>query len=367
MEDVAEYTIDYIEPDIPDEAYGKETEYMDFEDKPLGNLSPIDTPDNAPSYVASTLADINKFIFEIQEVNQGFTTGWTQFDNALNKLQPGFHCVGAESNAGKTSFLSQMAWQVYKKNPDAYVLDISLDDALKEKMCRTIAAANKVPINSIKNPNILKKDHPDAYKRVVQGIDNLAKAAWRYRTIDAETWGSDVEEIGQGIKELVIELRSQANPLRLCVFIDNFHDLTSTNPTAGGNDKNKYDHIAQYISDLANELNVPIVCTVELRKLNNFKRPGLDDIRETVKIKYKAKSILLCHNEVGLKGEAASVYYERKDRIEKQPVFEVKFGKNKYSSFKGTLFFHFIPDWAYFVEADRAASKRYIQAIYNSE
>ena len=364
-----EYMADLSE-DIPDPSLSPllsrptDQELDNDYNTPTG-LSSFPIPTNAPSYVVATLNDLNRYISEIQEPNQGFSTGWPGMDKALNKLQAGFHVICGDSNIGKTAIISQLAGQVYINNPDAYVLDISLDDPYKEKVSRVIASTFRLPINAVKNPSIIMKSHPQVFKRIIQGIDYMFNSAWRYRAVDSQAWGSYVEEIGQAIKELVISLKVQDKPLKLVVFIDNFHDLNTTG--AVGNDKNKYDYIAQYISDLANELSIPIVCTGEFRKLNNFKRPSLDDIRESVKIKYEAKSIMLCHNEVGIKQEAAAVYYERKDRAEKQPVFEIKFGKNKYSSFKGRLFYNFIPEWAHFNEADASSSRRYSQAIYNSE
>ena len=118
---------------------------------------------------------------------------------------------------------------------------------------------------------------------------------------------------------------------------------------------------------MATKYGIPIITTAEFKKLNGYRRPSLDDIRESVKIKYEAKAILLCYNEVGLKGEAASIYYELQGKSQKQPVFEVKFGKNKMSSFKGRLFFEFYPDIAYFEPADKASTKRYNNLIYSND
>ena len=92
----------------------------------------------------------------------------------------------------------------------------------------------------------------------------------------------------------------------------------------------------------------------------------MDDIRETVKIAYEAKAILLCYNEVGLRGEAASIFYMRGgqefENI-KQPVFEVKIGKNKFASFKGRLFFEFMPELSYMKAATKERSEAYTRCL----
>ncbi len=354
-----------IPDEIPDIIEENSTCAADYRERPI--LGESNQTVNMPDYVAEQLNSIDQFTKEIQSDNHGFDTGWSGLNKALNKLQAGFHVVAGDSNIGKSSWLSMLEWNIYNNNPDAYVLSFSLDDPLKDKLARILAAANKVLINAVSNPNAYKDSHPILYTRVFHGIEMLKQAAWRYRAVDSTAFGTDIEDITDEIKRMCIKLKSQSTPLKLVVIIDNFHDLTTANTMVVGNDKNKYDYIAQTVSDLANTLGIPIICTAELRKLNNYKRPTKEDIRETVKIKYEAKSILVCYNEVGLKGEAAACYWERKGVVEKQPVYEVKVDKNKYNSYKGRLFFEMYPEMAYFEEANAARTAIYTQAVYNTD
>lgn len=117
---------------------------------------------------------------------------------------------------------------------------------------------------------------------------------------------------------------------------------------------------------MATDLDVPIVCTGEFRKINGYRRPGVDDIRESVKIKYEAKSILLIYNEVSLKGEAAQIFFNLQGKPTKQPIFEVKFGKNKYSSYKGRIFFYFFPEMAYFQPTSAQDTKTFNNLLYSN-
>ena len=85
-----------------------------------------------------------------------------------------------------------------------------------------------------------------------------------------------------------------------------------------------------------------------------------------IKIVYEAKSILLAYNEVGLKGESASVHFLHQGSPNKQPVFEVKIEKNKFSSRKDRLFFEFYPEIACFEEATPEAAKYYNNLVYSN-
>lgn len=321
-----------------------------------------------PSKVPHEKAMFDKIMeFENDAFNpqtKGFTTGFAEIDKALEGLQTGFHIVAGDSNMGKTGFLSQMAWQVAQNNADAYVMDFSLDDPMKDKLPRVVACGNKVIINAVRNP-IGYSQFPEMIKRRNEGMQKLVGSIDKYCCYDS-SFSSLIEKIEEEIKRVKIELSANGIKKRICVFIDNFHDLDTTDPKAKGGDKAKYDFLAQKVSDMATELDVPIVCTAEFRKINGFRRPSVDDLRESVKIKYEAKSVMLIYNEVSLKGEAAQIFFTINGKQTKQPVFEVKFGKNKYSSFKGRVFFYFFPEMALFQAAPPQAVKTFNNLLYSN-
>lgn len=304
------------------------------------------------------------------DANTGVKTGWADFDNALDGgFKSGWVIVGGASNVGKTSFLSLMGWNIAHANPDVFVMDFSLDDPMKDKIPRVVAGANKVLINAVRMPKSF--EHlPDMLKRRSHGLDAVRNAVDKYQAYDANH-GTDIDEIDRTVQKMMVSLEEEAartgKPRRkLIVMIDNFHDLTTTAREAMGSDKSKYDYLAQRCSDMATLYDIVLISTGEFKKLNGFRRPSTEDLRESIKIVYEAKLILLCHNEVGTKGESAAIYYEKQGANAKQPVFEVSFGKNKMSSFKGRLFYEFYPEIAYFMEADKAAASKYRNLVYSN-
>jgi replicative DNA helicase len=287
--------------------------------------------------------------------NKGYGTGWRQLDDVFEGgLKTGWVVVAGDSNIGKTSWLSGLAWNTAMTNPnDVFVMDFSLDDPMHDKIPRVVAAANKVLINAVKMPN----DYvhlPDMLIRREAGMRKLRSAIDSYRCYDAN-FSTDFETIYNEIKRMKVLLEEAGD------------GLETDHPDARGGDNQKYTWLAKHVSDMATEFDCPLITTAEFKKLNGFRRPGVDDIRESVKIKYEAKAILLCYNEVSLKGEAASIYYERKGSPAKQPIFEVKVGKNKFGSFKGRLFYEFYPELAFFDEADKQTAKKYNNVIYSNE
>jgi replicative DNA helicase len=297
-----------------------------------------------------------------QQKNVGLKTGFTLIDKGFEGgLYPGFIILAADSNLGKTSLISQMAWQISTLNPNAYVMDFSLDDAMADKLSRVAASSGKVIINAIKTP-LNYTNYPLMLIRRKNALINIRNNISNYRAYDA-TFSTYVEDIEEEIKKTLIYFDANGIDKQVVVCIDNFHDLnTSANPSL--QDKNKYDFLAQWCADIAIKYNIVLLCSAELKKINGNRRPILDDIREAVKIKYEAKAVLLAYNEVHYKGESSDVYFMRNNNPFKQPVFEVHFAKNKFGTYKGRVFLEFYPEMAYMQECDDVTQKNFSNLLF---
>lgn len=299
----------------------------------------------------------------------GLDWGFSQFNTAFEGLNTGVHLIAGQSNVGKSGICMQLAWQIAQANQvpsekqprKAYVVYFSLDDTANELLPRIVAIDQKVPINCIRFPK--KYEHEaNLMMRRAEGLQNLKDSVAHFDLRDAND-GTDIEYIEETAKTLAFELAKIDEAYQIVLFIDNFHDVTVRDIKFGADNNAKYDYIAGELSRIATALDCPIVCTAEFRKLNGNRRPQLDDIRETVKIIYEAKAIMLCYNEVGLRGQQGQIFWNLADHPDKQPVFEVRIGKNKFSSFKGRIFFEFSPEMSYFREVPPAGAQRYNQMI----
>lgn len=294
--------------------------------------------------------------------NVGLKTGFDCVDKAFDGgLFPGFIIIGGDSNLGKTSWISQMAWNVATLNKDVYVMDFSLDDAMPDKLSRIVACANSVIINAVKTP-MNYMNYPTMLIRRKQGILKIRNNVGNYRAYDA-SFSTFIEDIEKEIEDKLIYFDANGINKKVVVFIDNFHDLNIANKP-NLSDKEKYDTLAQWCSDLAIKHDISIVCTAEFKKLNSSRRGQLDDLRESVKIKFEAKAVLLVYNEVHYKGQSADVFFMKNNNPFKQPIFEVHFAKNKFGTYKGRNFFEFYPEMAMMRECDPNAQKTFSQIIF---
>ena len=226
-----------------------------------------------------------------QAKNVGIKTGFDCVDKAFEGgLFPGFIILAGDSNLGKSAFITQLGWGIVENNQDVYVMDFSLDDAMPDKLARVAACSGKLIINAVKTP-LNYMNYPLMLIRRKNAILNLRAHVGQYRAYDS-TFSTFVEDIEKEVEEKLIYFHSNGIDKKLVVLIDNFHDLNIASQP-GLTDKNKFDYLAQWCSDLAIKHNITVVCSAELKKLNGNRRPMLDDIREAVKIKYEAKAVLL--------------------------------------------------------------------------
>lgn len=294
--------------------------------------------------------------------NIGVKTGYTCIDNAFDGgLYPGFTVIAGDSNLGKTALMTNLAWNVIQNNNDVYVMDFSLDDSMPEKLGRMAACSGKVIINAVRTPARYLQ-YPLMLARRQKSLLNLRSMTDRYRAYDA-SFSTFVEDIQEEILNHLIYFDEHNINKKLVVFIDNFHDM-DIREQPNLSQKDKFDTLAQWCNDFSAKYQIIMVCSAELKKLNSTRRPQIDDLRETVKIKYASKAVLLVYNEVHYKGEGANIYYTIQNNPYKQPIFEIHFAKNKYGEYKGRNFFEFYPDMAYLKECDPQTQKAFLNAVY---
>lgn len=343
---------DYLKPSVPerdeehDEYWGK----MNIDGTTYSlNIHYEQKPDEK-SYkrgMWDTLDEYEKKAWSPQ--TKGFKTGFQRIDNAFDGgIKPGFIMIGGDSNIGKSALLTQMAWNISRYNGNSvYVMDFSLDDSMPDKLARVVAYNSSIPINAVKTPLLYTK-YPLVMMRRRKGIADVRANINCYRAYDS-AFTSFVEDIEEEVENKLVTFKMMQDDRQLVVCIDNFHDLDSKVKNFHS-DKEKYDWLASWCSDLAIKYDIILICTAEIKKLNAPKRCSLDDLKEAVKIKYEAKAVMLVYNDVHYREDNAKIFYTDPNKRGKQPIFEVRFAKNKFHTYKGTIFMRFMPETATMIE-----------------
>jgi len=329
------------------------------------SLNPYDHP--LIKQMKNSIQNVKQYCAERGEMG-GMDWGFESMNKAFEGLNAGVHLIGGQSNIGKSAVCMQLAWQIAQANQNptpqrpqkAFVLYFSLDDAITELLPRFVAIDQKIPINAVRFP-AKHKDDVRLMELAERGWNNIEENLLNISMLDVNA-GSSIEFIEETIDKYATMLQMVDTAYQIVVVIDNFHDVTVD--AKGYTEGNvKYDHIADKLSRICAKYDCPMLCTAEFRKLNGNRRPVLDDIKESGKIVYEAKAVLLSYNEVSYRNQQANVFWTDDDTQQKMPVYEMQVAKSKFGSFKGRLFFDFIPQMSYFREVPEGQVQRYNQMI----
>lgn len=309
----------------------------------------------------------------------GLDWGFEEFNTAFDGLQTGLILVAAGPNVGKSALCLQLGWQIALCNKKldeahvekAYVLYFSLDDNATEILPRVIALDQGIPIGVAKSParyeemgyvtELVRRE--TGIMRLKQNTDVFKLIDGNYRMPNGEVFGGSIEKIRQVIEYHIDALRRADDPYRLVVIIDNFHDISVEKRLNSSSENERWIHIAEELSSMCTVHDIPVICTAEMRKLNGSQRPSMYDVRDSVKLSYEAKAILTCYNEVGIRGDAAQIYYLEGE--EKKPILEVMVSKNKFGSYKKRMYFAFDPAMSRLDTISQEDAAAYNQMIFS--
>lgn len=251
-------------------------------------------------------------------------------------------CVGGVPQAGKTSFVTQMCYEIASdERNNATVIYHSIDDAARFILFKLVAnAANDLglKLGHITNPNYweaqnvlsnLKELRERGYKKII----NLVK--------DQKLVLKDASENNSlAYAENLLRYYREILPERnIILAIDNFHKI----PDYGKyNGQERIKAISNHVKGLSTKYNSTIITTVEYKKIYDDSMPRNSDIADSRAIEYDSTCVIHLHNDVHVKGADKAILVHEWDG-QLMPRVRVGFGKNKISGYEGREFLDFFP------------------------
>ncbi len=259
--------------------------------------------------------------YEIESQRDGSLLGFklNKFSNIeknIDGLQTGLYIIGAETNVGKTAFLTNLFLDVLESNPETIGMYFSLDDSKDVIINRLLGIISNLDLNQVQR----KQDNPPDQQILKNAYDKLITFAHNSRLHI-----KDLSEVTH-INHLEVVIREFANE-NLFIGIDGLFNLEVDRNGGGIREENV--ERANKLKTLVDTYNIPIICTGELRKKTKDegknKRPSVSDIMETGKFGYNANVVWLLSPE---SFDATKISFE-KDNL------KLDYAKNKLSHFKG--------------------------------
>ena len=278
----------------------------------------------------------------------GYKVGFKELERKLDGIQTGMYLVGAIANVGKTTWLLNLSRSILKENKDVQILFFSIDDNFRKIYFRLLAIEAQAEINTVANIGQrirLNKDIDDEQKkdflhRFEMAKQRVDKTLERLILLD-ETDGNSVDFIKDTVEQMYLKNN------KLIVIADNFHKIRT--PGIHGDAKSRFTHLSEEMKGLVNKYDIPLLMTVELRKLNHDGPPTPDDLKDTVDLHYDCDVTFMLHSESERKEDSDKFHYIDG---KKYPIIDIHVQKNKISDFKGKIEYVLIPEKAIYHEME---------------
>lgn len=344
----------------------------------------IETVDELAGYNVATdffnnmKRDVDKFNKYAWENKTGYNTpNFKSFTTNLEGWSAGFYLWAGASNHGKSAImLNVMADLCSCEENKLFGIYFSLDDSKDRIIPRIVAMNECLPISVIAKPGRYKQmimdGHKDSllYKEYLEkrevGLNNLKNDSNKLVIFDSLEVRT-VDDIAEKCRQVYSYIKAIDPEMNLVIGIDSLKDI-EIDEVYGGNKltaNDKTDLVSKKIKDLSLELKAVIFASYHLRKLNGSRRPTIDDLKDSNVLEYELDACFIVYNDVSRNGQSAKIFYkENEESTERLPVLEVDWAKNKLSSYKGTSFCNFSPEYSKCVEATKDAAVRYNALLF---
>jgi len=83
----------------------------------------------------------------------GLDSGFPLLNEKLNGFENELYAIGGGTGMGKTTFITQLVFQILRMNNDVKVIFFALDQSRKDILVKFISEASSLPVDYIRNPN----------------------------------------------------------------------------------------------------------------------------------------------------------------------------------------------------------------------
>lgn len=338
--------------------------------------SEMDNRKCAVDYFNCLSESIDEFNDKAWNKREGYKTpNFPSLTEGLEGWDSGLYIFAGLANHGKTMMLLNLLEDlVMCEDNKLFGVYYSLDDNKNKVIPRIIAMRESLPISLIAKPGryqrMIDENHPDAIHIAQQldkrneGIRKLKENSNKMIVLDSQDIKTSTD-LRDSIHQIYNYVKTMDEEANIVVAVDGLKDINFDGIRLTENEK--VDEASRFLKDISVELDIIVMSTMHLRKINGNRRPTTEDLKDSNRLEYEADVIFLTYNDVSRNKEAAKIYTRHANDNEnspKQPIVELDWAKNKISSYKGRTFCYFAPEYSKAVECDEDDSKRFNALVY---
>ena len=329
---------------------------------------------NTIDYFNVMAKDLDIFNEKAWNKKEGYKTlSFPSIANGLEGWDSGLYIFAGAANHGKTAAMTNIMEDLVM-NPDNKLFGVfySLDDDKNKVIPRLIAMRERLPISLITKPGryqaMVNEGHPDAINiaqlldKRTEGINNLKANSNKLMVLDSTEIKNSLD-LKNSIYQIYNYVKSIDEEANIVVAVDGLKDIQFTELKLTENEK--VNMASKLLKEISVELDIIMMASMHLRKLNGNRRPTTDDLKDSNTLEFEANVIWLVYNDVSRNKDAAKIFTRTgAEDGPKQPVLELDWAKNKISSYKGRTFCYFAPEYSKTIECNEDDAKRFNALVY---
>ncbi|MBI3037912.1 hypothetical protein HYY75_02515 [bacterium] len=285
----------------------------------------------------------------------GYETNFPIFQERLNGVQKEFYLLASGAGMGKTTFVTQLAWDLATLNQGTSVLFFSLDLNHIDISAKFVAQACEVPIDYVKHPyvtNIAFEKHRQ------DGLTKVAEMKEQVFIIDESNGRIFLEDIKRLVKRTKLERGSD-----VAVVIDPISKIAIKHERMSFNEKCNY--LSAELKSLSASEGVTIIASAGLPKAISNRRPIREDLEEIMGLLYDPYVVFLLYCDYVNDFETPFLEWQWGKENFMIPITEIMLAKNKMGSSNSRIFFRYFESYAKFKECAPQEVENYTAMIEN--
>ncbi len=317
---------------------------------------------------AGYLKSLESHIAEIEElvaVNRrrkksylGYETNFPVLMERLNGFQKEFYLITGGVGMGKSTFATQLAWDLVTLNPELTVIFFSLDLNRIDATAKMVSQAAEVPIDYVKNPYLERTEFEDSR---IHGLNTVAKMQSRLILIDESSGRLFMEDLKKYVKRTKLERGGD-----VAVVIDPIFKIQTRNQ-ASMSFNEKCNYLSSELKSLSSVEGVTVIATAGLPKAVSNRRPVREDLEEIMGLLYDPYAVFFLYSDYLNDFETPFLEWEWGEESFMIPISEVLIAKNKMGSINARVFYRYYESYSKYKECAPQEVENYSAMIDNLE
>ena len=287
----------------------------------------------------------------------GLNTNFPILMEKLNGFQKEFYLITGGVGMGKSTFATQLAWDLAMMNSDLTVIYFSLDMNRIDTTAKIISQSAELPIDYVKNPYSVREDFE--IKRTA-GLRTVSSMSRRFILVDESNGRFFIEDVKKLVKRTRLERGGE-----IAVVIDPLYKILLKNQHSLGFNES-CNILASELKSLAVTEKCTVIATAGLPKAISNRRPVREDLEEITGLLYDPYAIFFLYCDYLNNFDTPFLEWEwGKEDSFMIPITEAYVAKNKMGNSNSSIFYRYFEAFSKFKECAPQEVENYSAMIDN--